>query len=488
VSMLPWEDLLPEWAIKDMRWRHRAIGLLYAMTAAPGLAFTGVFGRESNDTEQGYDFCENPRMSITKLLGPTYLTTGKVIREDLETVLVLQDTTELDLSTQKAMQGLGEIGNPKNRGVFLHTGFAVTPARLPVGLVSALTWVRNPDDHGKATTRNSRRFEEKESFKWWATIQNAERVINCPGKAVHLGDRESDIFEVLSRCVASRYRGLFRAAQDRKLLDAPHSRLWAEAESWPVVGSRTIDVPERPAHDGVPARAARTAKLALRFGPVTIAEPGNARDGRVSVWAVLAREVDPPSATDVVEWLLLSTDPLATPEDAWTRIDWYRCRWLIEEFHKCMKTTCKIEERQFATRGRFEICLALVMLVSVRVLFMRNIARVEPDAPAREVFSQEEETVLRAAFEQGGRTRLPPDLNVRCVVRMIAMLGGFLARKGDGEPGFQTLARGDAKLAMLLQRYRLAQGLPCHLNPLLYENELAPAVYRRWRKDLSSLH
>ena len=270
MCMPAWDSLLPVWSFKDQRLLDRAWRLLDAMMKDPGVAFTGLFGKTHADTKQAYDFCENSVMSLQTLLTPTFMTTGRVVRQDIDTVLVLSDTTELDLTTHKAMAGIGEIGNPKCRGIFLHAGLAVTPDGLPIGLLSALTWVRDPEEHGKAATRKDRTFEEKESFKWFKTIENAERVVNCPGKLVHVGDREIDIFDVFARCLVSGYRGLFRAAQDRKVLDSEHGRLWAEAESWPVAGSRAIDVPARPAHDGVPARAARTAELALRFGSITI--------------------------------------------------------------------------------------------------------------------------------------------------------------------------------------------------------------------------
>jgi hypothetical protein len=488
VCIPSWEALLPEWGFKDQRLRRRTLAVGQAMMENPGLAFTGVFGKTTKNTKQAYDLCENPRMSLASILRPAVITTGEVVRKQLDTVLVLQDSTEFDLSTHKAMRDIGEIGNPKNRGIFLHTGFAVTPRRLPVGLLSALTWVRDPLEHGKTLDRKSKPFDEKESLKWWTTIENAERAVRAPGKLVHVGDRESDIFDLFTRCVASGYRGLFRAAQDRKVLDAQHGLLWAEAESWPAQEKTlTIDVPERLAHDTVRPRLARTAELAIRFGSVTIGQPGDG-PGRVTVWAVLVRELSPPSPSDVIEWLLLSTDEVLSAEDAWTRVDWYRCRWLIEEFHKCMKTTCRIEERQFQKRATFETYLALVMLVSVRILFFRNLARVEPDAPARQILSPEEELVLSLAHSPGARPPSPLPLTVYRAVRMIAMLGGFLARKGDGEPGFQTLARGYAKLATLVDGFRLSRGLQIDVDHLLSELQRSPAVLFPWLSAQPSPH
>lgn len=488
MCMLGWSSLLPEWSFRDLRLRRRALLLLDGLLRAPGESFASVFGKHSAAARQAYDFCENDAMEFQSLLAPAFLTTGKLIREDFASVLVIQDTTELDLTTHKAMKGLGESGNPKGRGIFLHAGLAVTPDGLPLGPLSALTWVRPPEDHGKATERRARPFDDKESSKWWKTIENAEHAVNCPGKLVHIGDREIDVFEVFARCLASGYRGLFRAAQDRALLDAPHKLLWAQAESWKVVGSRTVELPERRPRKDSPAREARTAVLELRFGPVTLAQPETTGKGHVTLCAVFVREVDPPSAADCIEWLLLSTDILATVEDAWTRVDWYRRRWLIEEFHKCLKTTCQVELRQFDDRPHFETYLALVLLVSLRILFLRNIARAEPDTPAREFLSQDEEQVVRAAHDEGARIRFPAVLTASLAVRFIARLGGFMARKGDGEPGFQTLAKGYAKLAAMVAGYRLARGLPTQSEPALSDLTCAPAQYFHKRTALPSPH
>lgn len=485
MCMPSWESMLPEWAFKDRRLRTRALILVEALTNAPGRSFANVFEKKKKDVKAAYEFCDNRSVSFPSLLAPAFIATGKVVREQIDNVvLCIQDTTEVDLSSQHEMNGIGEIGNPKCRGIFVHCGLAVTTDGIPVGPLSALTWVRPPEEHGKAASRKERVFDAKESAKWWKNIETAERAVNCPGRLVHVADRESDIFALLARCLISGSRALFRAAQDRKLLDGEHSRLWAEAESWPVKGKRLVDIPARPARAGKPARAARIALLALRFGSVKIAQPDSDK-GFLELSAVLVLEEDPPDAEDVIEWLLLTTDVLQTAEDAWTRVDWYRRRWLIEEFHKCLKTTCRIEERQFKERTRFDNYLALVILVSLRLLFMRNVARAEPDAPARQVITDEEEQVLRAYHDEGARTLLPAAMTARNAIRLVAMLGGFLARKGDGEPGIQTLSKGFSKLRTLVCGCRLARRLP--LLPDLARLSLDPAVVSYFRR-LAAAH
>jgi len=457
--MLAWNELLPFGSFRDGRHRHRAILLLEAALMAPGASFTGMFGKHGSRAKRAYEFCSNGKaISFGKILAPAFASLGEALRS-LEggTILCLQDTTEINLSHLRAITGLGETGNPDDRGFFLHCGLASSTDGVCLGLLSALSWVRPPEEHGKAVARRQVPFDDKESAKWWKTIEIAEGVVRRPGLLVHVGDRESDIFEVFARAGAQGYRVLTRAAQNRRLPDAEHAYLWPEAESWPMAGRRSLDVPARRARDGKPARAARTAELTLRFGQVQIRQPRAA--GFVSLSVILVREDNPPEG-DQIEWLLLTNDPVENAAAAWTRVEWYRRRWLIEEFHNCLKTTCRAEERQFETHAHYENFLALLMLVSSRVLYLRNLARAEPDAPAEIALDSEEIDVLRAHHNEGRKTPLQADLKLRQAVRLIAMIGGFQARKGDGEPGFKTLADGYSKLRLMIVGYRLALGLP----------------------------
>jgi hypothetical protein len=459
MGMLAWNELLPFGSFRDDRNRRRSILLLEAAMTAPGASFTGMFGKRGSRTKRAYEFCSNGKaISFGKILAPAFASLGGALRT-LEgcTVLCIQDTTEINLSHLRAITGLGETGNPNDRGFFLHCGLASSTDGVCLGLLSALSWVRPPEEHGKTADRRQVPFDDKESSKWWKTIQIAEGVVRRPGLLVHVGDRECDIFEVFARAGAQGYRVLTRAAQNRRLPDAEHAFLWPETESWPVAGRRSLAVPARRARDGKPARAARNAELTLRFGQVQIRQPR--ADGLVSLSAILVREDHPPE-DDQIEWLLLSNDPLADEAAAWTRVEWYRRRWLIEEFHNCLKTTGRAEQRQFETQAHYENFLALLMLVSSRILYLRNLARVEPDAPAEIALDREEIEVLRAHHNEGSKTLLPAEIKLRHAVRLIAMIGGFQARKGDGEPGFKTLADGYSKLRLMIVGYRLALGLP----------------------------
>ncbi len=202
-------------------------------------------------------------------------------------------------------------------------------------------------------------------------------------------------------------------------------------------------------------RKARDATVAIQFGSVTICAPHGAK-GTVELSAVHVFEIDLPEGVEPVEWLLLTSDPIASEADAWLRVDWYRCRWVIEEFFKVLKSGCRVEARQFETRATFEVSLGFSLLASVRLLALTKRARIDPDQPASSVLlPDEEEVLLRHADVQDRRP--VGTLRLRDAIVLIAKLGGYLGRKNDGPPGWITLWRGYRRLYALVEGYKLAQ-------------------------------
>jgi hypothetical protein len=413
------------------------------------------------DTRTAYNFFANERVTFAVVLESPMTVVSRALRERFEgtTVLNVQDTTEINLSHLNSMTGLGEIGNPKNRGLFLHPSLAVSPDGVPIGLLSAQVWDRPPSCHGKTKKRREKAFEDKESLRWWTAIEESEKRVGRPGLLLHVADRESDIYEVFKRARDERYRILLRAAQDRRVA-GEHSTLWAQVATFSPVGeARPLSVPMRPAKEGKPARAARDTSIVVRYGLVTLREPKGS--GAVDMYAVQVTEVDPPAGVEPIEWLLLTSDPITSIEDAWQRVEWYRCRWRIEEFFQVLKSGCRIEARQFESRSTYEPSLAIAMLTAVRLLSLVKQARVTPDAPASAVLSQDEEHVLvqHAQAKKMGHCDSCPLRLVDAVV-LIAMLGGYKARSCDGPPGWITVWRGLRRLEDMVAGYRLARPEP----------------------------
>ena len=436
-----------------------------AMAARPGAAMTEAFD-EKRDTRAAYKFFENERMSLQVLLDPATRALGRELQDSLPegtTVLCVQDTTEFNLSHLATAEGFGAIGNPKNRGLFGHAALAVTTDGVPLGLLGMETWVRPTSERGKTKKRRSKPFDEKESARWWTTIEQAEDRVHRAGLLVHVGDRESDIYEVFERSRAKSFRLLVRAAHDRNV-DADEGSLWAQVSTFaPSVEKRTLAVPERRALPRTPSRAARKAQkardavLTVQFGSVTICAPHKAK-GTVELSAVRVFEREPPTGSDIepIEWLLLTPDPIHSEADAWLRVDWYRRRWVIEEFFKTLKSGCNVEARQFESRATFEVSLGFSLLTAVKILALTKRARIDPDQLASTALTPDEhEVLLRHAAAHNRRPSGPLRLNDAII--LIAKLGGYLRRKNDGPPGWLTLWRGYRRLCALVDGYKLAQ-------------------------------
>lgn len=457
-----WAELFPAGCLPEKRLRERAVKIGVASVARPGAAMTEAFDEE-RDTRAAYDFMENKRMSLSVLLDPAMRAVGRALREEPQgtTVLCVQDTTEVNMAHLATVTGLGPVGNPKNRGLLSHAALAVGTDGSPIGLLCEETWARLDETRGKAQERRTKSFDEKESARWWRTIEQAEERVRRPELLLHVGDRESDIYEVFDRSNAKGYRLLVRAAHDRKV-EGDEAYLWAQVSGFARSEERrTIHMPEQRALPSTSTRRARKARpardvvLTVQFGTVTICAPHGAK-GSVELSAVRVFELEPPEGAEPVEWLLLTSDTLSSEADAWLRVDWYGHRWLIEEFHKVLKTGCRVEERQFESRGTFEVSFGFSLLTAVRLLALTKRARIEPEQLASSVLAHDEEEVLLLHAEVHDRRPVGP-LCLKDAVVLIAKLGGYLGRKNDGPPGWLTLWRGFRRLCAMLDGYKLSQ-------------------------------
>ena len=442
----------------DARRVRRAHHLVTAMIERPTASIPEACGNWA-DTKAAYRFWDTgqrlPDLPDRLRAGHTQAT--KAHLAGAGRILAVQDTTSLNWTHHPATTGLGPIGTEeRSRGLLVHSTLAVTPTGVPLGLLDQQVWARDVTTRGKRHTRRTRATAEKESQKWLDGVTRAHADLPAGVTLVHVGDAESDVYDLFVQAQATPgTQLLIRAAQDRRTATGQH--LWATLEAERVADVRAIDLPR------TPERAPRQARLTLRWTRVTLAPPRNRKAGLAAVTldAILVAEIDPPEGVPPVVWLLLTTVPVLTLEDAWERVGWYRYRWRIERYHLVLKSGCRIEERQLRTAARLESCLALYAIVAVRVLQVTELARETPDAPATGLVSTTEWRLLWLARhpDQSPPTEAP---TLREVVREIAQFGGFLARKGDGEPGVITVWRGFQRLHDLVRGFHLAQSLAAY--------------------------
>jgi hypothetical protein len=271
---------------------------------------------------------------------------------------------------------------------------------------------------------------------------------------VSVGDRESDLYELFAE--AARYPAgpklLVRAerSRNRKTLDGDETEvLWERMQAQPVAGCRQLHIPTR--HNS----PARTAKVEIRYEPVQLRPPDRSKHDPVHMWAVYAREIDyGPNVKSPIEWMLLTTVPVASLSDALERLDWYTQRWGIELLHRILKSGCRIKDRLIDDIESLKKCLALDLIVAWRVHLLMKVSRETPDAPCTDFLEDDEWKVLHAFVHKESPPPIAP--SIRTVVRNIARIGGFLGRKGDGEPGMITIWRGITRLHSLVAGAALA--------------------------------
>src|SRR5438874_626583 len=258
---------------------------------------------------------------------------------------------------------------------------------------------------------------------------------------VHVGDAYSDIFDFLDACRRHGADFLVRACQDRCITqpDGAPGHLLQWARSLPAQDEYDLEVPARNARPGQPARPARQARMRLAFGTAALQPPQHGGVGRrpITVWVVRVWEAEPPAGEEPLEWVLLTSVPVRTVAEAHERVAWYRCRWLAEDYHQCLKTGCSIERRELGSGAALQRLLGFLGVVAVWLLQLRDAARLEPGRPAAQAVPEE---VVRVVGRLRGRDSAGWTVGRFC--QELAGLGGYLGRKCDGPPGWRTLWRG----------------------------------------------
>ena len=363
--------------------------------------------------------------------------------------LLLGDTTTLDFGSRRQIEGLGPVGDGGGRGFLLHSSLMVNAeSEEIVGLPGQTIYYREPVPEGE--TFRERLARDRESKVWGEVI---ELVGSAPEGVTytHVFDRGADNFEVYCQLLLKQTNWVVRAAQLKRLVQTPkgeQQQLREYLETLPVCGTYELTVQ---ANRNQPSR---TTQVDVRFGMLLMPAPRDC--GRfvrecgiatIVMNVVEVREVNPPPEVQPVRWVLLTSLPVQSFEDAWKVIEYYEKRPLIEEFHKALKTGCRLERRQYRTSERFEALTGMLSVLAVRLLQLKSVARTSPDVPAEHVVPKR--WVRMLASVQKGRHR-----NIRTVrdfYRGLARLGGFLDRRRDGEPGWITLWRGFDKLHLLLR-------------------------------------
>jgi hypothetical protein len=348
--------------------------------------------------------------------------------------------------------GLGPIGNGSGKGFFLHTAMMIDAQSHRVdGIAGAETFYRKVRKGKKASRNTQRRHADRESAIWGKVI---DRVGRAPDgvRWIHVCDRGADDIEVMWRAVYWNCGFVIRASRlTRKILtpDGIQQSLKDYLATLPPVGTREIQVRANT------KTAARTAVVTLRFGQVDVPLSSvltpwlkeHRPSGPLHAGVVELLEMNPPKGVKPIHWVLYTDTAVCQEQQANTAIEYYQQRPKIEDYHKAAKTGCSMELRRLQTSAALENVVAICIIIAVRLMQLKTAAQETPERPARELVPVSWIKMLRKIRELPFNT----EMTIRDFVRQLAGLGGFLGRKGDGEPGWITLWRGFEKLILMLR-------------------------------------
>jgi hypothetical protein len=407
-----------------------------------------------------YRLCKCKHVTHAALIAAARVHTLLRIAAFAGPVLAIHDATELDYTSLSSLtEDLGQIGDGHGRGYICQNVLAVKAETGEVlGLLDQILHHRD-DVPENETMKDHRERETRESLLWLRGTEHLPANVQL----IDVADQGADTFEFLEHEVNSGRRFVVRVSKTRKVYAGhqpvgPQRYLKEYADSLPELGRFTMDVQAQPGR-----KARKAAEFVVRGGPVLVCRPhakyGNHGDEPLPLYVVQVTEVTPPAGEKTIDWTLLTNEPVRTLDDAWRVTGWYERRWIVEEYHKAKKTGCQIEDMQFTSVARLEPAIALLSVVALTLLELRNASR-QPDADIRRattLFAEEYVEVL--SIKRYGKIRR--NLTVHEFFYALARLGGHQNRKRDRQPGWLVLWRGWTKLQAMLDGYDAAQLIKC---------------------------
>jgi hypothetical protein len=393
----------------DRRLGKRLVESAAIQARTPGRAFSGAAQGDWPRVKGYYRMIDQPEDSAVRLeaiLAPHRHRTIARMRAQ-RTVLCIQDGTELNYASLAQCEGLGVIGTNQtganSRGLHLHSTLAVTTEGLPLGVLDAQCWAPQPKSQQPSLPAYAIPIEQKKGFCWIKSLRDSHALAKeLPNThQVCVMDREADCFELFAEPRHRRVDLLVRAKHDR--CTSAERKLFDILRTSPVRGHLAIRIPRQSSRPKLskkkarPKREARTATVALGYRQVDLLPPAYLKGKTpITLWAIHIRELSPPPNEKPLEWFLLTTCDITDDEQARQCIRWYTLRWRIEDWHRVLKSGCRIEGLAHQTAERLKRAIAINLVIAWRLMLMTLLGRACPDLPAEVLFSDLEVSVLRA--------------------------------------------------------------------------------------------
>lgn len=462
----------------DVRLTKRLVKMADNFIKSPESSINQASG-SCSEAKAAYRLLQNDNINESEILASHIKQTRKRAHS-YKTILSIQDTCYISYKNHKATTGLGVIAsrvrseksNFKTHGLVMHTAFAVTTEGLPIGILDQKIHSRpvlseelleiKKRSHGIAVP-----IEDKESIRWLESLKKSKDALEfIDTQVVTVCDREADIYEFFHCSHQLQSPVLVRANHNRAVNQKPRKytrpkeiihteKLWEWVNNLPIQGQKEVVIPTRA------TKPARTARLDIRFSSFTMSPNKHIRRHNktfpiLTLQAIYVIEPNPPAGEEPLEWLLLTNLPIDNLHSALEKVDWYALRWRIETFHKILKSGFSVEECRLGTATRLMRYLTVMSIIAWRIFYMTLLARTNPELPCSEILTEEEWKILYTKIH---RTRNYPHAppSIKNAITWLARLGGFLARKGDGDPGPITLWRGWKRLMDLVDGWNLAR-------------------------------
>ncbi len=438
----------------DKRLNKRYEKILEASLRQPSQSISSVF-QNWHQLKAAYRFFDNPKVTEEKFIDQQYKQTVSHIKnlDDKEDILILQDTTHLNYEGHKKKKELFPTHSFVKRGLNVHPSIAVTTSRINLGLLQATIWTR--DKEKKQMTnweKKSRPIEEKKSYRWLQSFQVTQKVAQSNPKKTffNICDREGDMYDLFLEAEKKRIENFYfiiRSSVNRKTVI--HDRDLKETmETAPEIGQIAFEHKR--------GNKKRLVKQSIKVSKIPLDSPTRRTHlGKVTIWAVQAKEKNSPKGESPIEWLLLTNYPVKSLKDAKKILHYYTIRWDIEIFFKVLKSGCKVEEIRLETLARLKPCLAFYMLIASRIMFLLKVGKTYPHLPCDILFSSPEWKVAYLFIHRKKPPQKPPKLEE--IILCIAQIGGYLNRKNDPPPGPKCMWMGIQQLHFMALGFEISR-------------------------------
>ncbi len=428
----------------DKRRTKRLVQVAEQVSSHPSASLPNQIERWS-DLKAAYRLFDSDQVTFEAIAQPHWALTKQTAKGRC---LVIGDTTELDFGKNREISGLGPTGNGSGQGFLLHNALLVNAEREEIIGVAGQTIHYRKKRKSKKRENAARIKKRKRESEVWGTVIDQIGKPQNEAEYVHVFDRGGDNFEVYCRLLRNDGQWVIRASRmNRYILVGELEERMPLKDYLPqlqTLGHYTLSLRARP------GQAARQAQIEVRVGRIKIPRPRHVspwvrslNQAPIAMNVIEVVEVNAPKGVTPIRWVLFTSLSATTFDDAWTVIGYYEQRWLVEEYHKAIKTGCATESRQLKAAGRLEAFVGLTSVVAIRLLQLKSLARTAPEVPAQRVVPRVWLQMLKLARKRLTRVH---DLTVGQFYREVAKLGGFLGRKSDGAPGWITIWRGWEKL------------------------------------------